>query len=885
MLRRRYGLILLLLVATLAGAQENTQEENDDWYVGQTIVDIRFRGLQSVNESELQPIIAPFIGQEFTERRFLDLQRRLYALDYFVNIVSEAVRPSEGGGVILRFTVTERPTADEVRFVGNRKVRTNDLLDTVVLKAGDMITLNKRRLDEEALRSLYLERGYPDVGITSRVEESRVGDETEYTVIFEISEGEQVTIQEIRFSGNNFASDSTLRGQMDSKAQNIFNSGVYQQRVLEGDRLRIERYYQERGYVDAAVVDIVEEAVRDEEDERTYLILTIYVEEGSRYTFGGIEFEGNTIFADDELGEFFRLREGDTLNNTRLVQGIQSVQDLYWQNGYIFNQFQVDEDRDEELLSIAYTMSIIERDRAHIEEITVRGNEKTEDYVILREIPVVEGDVFSVARIREGVQNLTNLQYFSAISPENLPGSVDGLTELVINVEEQTTADIRFGVVFGGAGDFPASGQIKWQDSNFLGRGQTFGVETQISPVTQLLSVNFLERWLAGRRWSAGFNFTIDRSMQSGVPQDILYPVFTADDENAVPDPYEGYYVFSEETEYDGSTYNPGQPFPGVPSEDQISDLDLVTDYAYAGGLAAIPDSYLMSYTDWSISLGANTGYRFRTAIGNLNLSTSLQSTLNYVGYEPTEVRPFDEELRANLRNWQLVNKWAMRSVLDRRRGLALSPSSGYLLSQGVTFAGGFLFGDRHYIRTDSSGDLYFTLWDVPLFEQRDWNWSWKMVLALHSGISFVLPTFWVPPAFAELEQPIAGADLLRTDGMFTARGWDPITGGEALWDSYLELRMPIVEQFIWLDSYFDAAAIWEDPSEIGRLGIDNMRFGFGSGVRFTIPQFPIRFYLTKRFTIDEDGTVQWQQGDLFNWNDRPNGGLDFVFSIGTDLF
>ncbi len=880
MLRRLFTLILIVTVAAIGATQEN--DPDGEWYIGRTIQDIQFRGLDAVNESELRPIITPFLGQQFTERRFLDLRRRLYALDYFTQIVPEAVRPQEGSGVIIRFTVTERPTVDDVEFRGNRKLRTTELLDEVVLKPGDMITLNKRRLDEEALRTLYLERGYPDVTVSSRLEQRDVGGRTEYTVVFEIDEGRQVTIQEIRFSGNNFASESTLRGQMESKSQSIFNSGVYQEQVLAQDRQRIEQYYHERGYVDAQVVDVVEEYERNQEDDRTYLTLIIYVEEGRQYTFGGVNFEGNTIFSDQELQELFRLREGAVLDNTRLIQGMALVQDRYWQNGYIFNEFSRRERRDEEQLVISYTMEIVERSRAHIESVAVRGNEKTLDEVILREIPVQVGDVFSASRIREGVQNLMNLQYFSAVTPENLPGSVQGLQELVINVEETNTADIRFGVVFGGAGDFPASGQIKWQDANFMGRGQTFGVETQLSPVTQMLSVNFLERWLAGERWSAGFNFTINRSNQSGVSQDVLYPIFSDNDPNAVPDPYEGYYVFSQDgTEYGGTEYSAGTPFPGVPTAAEIAEYNLVTDYTYAGGLSEIPDSYLMSYTDWSISLGGNTGYRFRTPLGNLGLSTSLQSSLNYVGYDPQVVRPYDDELRANLRTWQLVNKWALRANLDRRRGLALSPSSGYLLSQGFTFAGGFLFGDRHYIRTDTSGDAYITLWDVPVAER----WSWKTVLALHSGISFVLPQFWVPRAFAGLDQPIAGTDLLRTDGMFTARGWNPVTGGEALWDSFLELRMPVFEQIVWWDSYFDAAAVWQDPAEIGTLGVDNMLFGVGSGLRFTIPQFPVRFYLAKRFRISEEGDILWQQGSLFNPNDKPTGGLDFVFSIATDLF
>lgn len=875
-MRRTLAAFLLFFLVVPLFAQDD-----GEWYQGQTIRDIRFTGLSSVSESELKPIVEPYVGQPFTDRGFLELQRRLYALDFFTSVIPEAVRPESGDGVIIRFAVEERPTVDEIRFVGNQRVRGGDLLSEIILGQGDMITLAKRRVDEQAIMDLYLERGYPDVEVSSRVETVEEDVRTRYVLVFTIDEGQRVTVRQINFSGNTFASASTLRGRMQTKSQSIFNSGVYQDRVFEEDKLRIEDYYRERGYVDASVADVTTETERDEETERTYLDITVFIEEGNQYTFGGITFEGNAIFDDEQLQEFIRVREGDALNTLRLEEGIMQAQDVYYQNGYIFNGFNVSEQRDEQALTIAFTMEINEQPRAHIENITIRGNEKTADEVILREIPLEVGDVFSVARIREGIQNLNNLQYFAAINPETPQGSVDGLMDLIINVEEAQTADITFGVAFGGSSEFPVSAQVGWSDRNFQGQGQTLGFQAQVSPVEQLLTFNFLERWFAGERWSVGADISINRSVRSGIPQDILAPVFSADDPNAVPDPFQGYYVFGSDQVYGGTEYSAGAIFPDPVTDELIAEYDLVTDYEYAGFTSAIPDEYLMRYTDWSISLGGNTGYRFRTSLGTLALSTTLRSSLNLVNYDSSQARPFDPNLRETLDDWQLVNRWGVTANLDRRRGLFLSPSSGYVLSQGATFVGGFLFGDRHYIRTDSSAEAYVTLWDVPVIE----SWNFKTVLAMHSDISFVLPTFWMPSEFASLEQPVAGSDRLQTNPMYVARGWDPVTGGEALWNNWVELRTPIAEQVLWADSFLDAVALWEAPSQIGQLGIDNMLFTVGTGIRFTIPQFPIRLYLAKRFRFDENGAIQWQRGNVFNFGDTNTGGLDFVFAIGADLF
>ena len=293
-----------------------------------------------------------------------------------------------------------------------------------MLTEGDFVTGAKIRADEEAIRGVYLERGYPDVEVSG--ETVPVDDANLVDLEFSIDEGNQVTIREIRFSGNTFASDSTLRGTMQSKEQSLFNRGRFQESQLEQDRNRIERYYRERGFVDAEVVEVNREFERDEDEEQVYLALTIFVEEGEQYTFGGVSFEGNAIFTDEELGEEISLEQGEDLDLNQFQADFQSVADLYYQNGYIFNTINRNEIRDEDDNVISYEVQIVERGRAHIENIIIRGNDKTKDYVITRELPLEVGDVFSATRIRRGIRNLANLQYFSNITPETPQGSAEG---------------------------------------------------------------------------------------------------------------------------------------------------------------------------------------------------------------------------------------------------------------------------------------------------------------------------------------------------------------------------------------------------------------------------------------------------------------------------
>lgn len=880
-MRRLLRLLPLLLVAAGLNAQ------SAEWYLGKPIEDIVFEGLESVAPSELSGVVGPFIGETFTEPTFLELQRRLYALDYFEAIIPSAVRPPGGGedSVILQFDVVERPVVDEVVFVGNSRLARNRLLEVVLMTEGDMVTRSRLRIDEEAIRSLYLEQGYPDVAVTSEF------DEESGVVRFVVTEGEQIAVSAISFVGNTFASDSTLRGQIQLRERNLFNRGLFQALLLEQDRNRIRRYYNERGFVDAEVVE-VEQVLSEEVDGGTRtLSLTFYIEEGEQYRYGGVDFVGNTIFSDEQLEELIRIEEGETLNLGRFDQDYQRVGDRYYENGYIFNQITREEIRDEESNTISFRVSIVERGRAHIENIIFRGNEKTEEFVLRRELPLEVGDVFSATRIREGLQNLFNLQYFTAITPETPAGSAEGLMDLIVNVEEGNTADISFGVAFGGNQEFPVSAQIQWQDRNFLGRGQTFGIRGTASPVQQLLSFNFVERWLFGQRWSGGVNLSFRRDVVGNIAQDILPPVY-GDGETGVPDPFDrDRYVFTVSgTEYpagSGITYSAGDYFPGVPTSTEISTLNLRPEYD--PDTSTIPATNLMSYDQYAISLGANTGYTFQTPVGRLIPSTSFATGIENVVYDPALFRPANQADRTNLNQWQFRNVWRVGIALDNR-DFIFSPSSGFRLDQDLSFIGGLFGGEYHLTQSESTAEAFFTLFDVPALD----NWNFKMVLGIQSKLSLILPVFYLPPTDARYFSART-TDLLRQDGLFNARGWNFDNDGSALWNNWVELRVPLSEQIIWWDTFFEGALFrtftdlsgtgYNSRERIADAQLSDWLFTIGTGIRFTIPQFPIRLYLAKRFTVDESGNIDWARGNLAGANSAPDAGLDLVFTIGIEFF
>ena len=879
-----FSLLCFWLFAPQSAVAQNGSASTVDteWYIDKPITEVRFDGLQSINQNDLSAIYTPYLGQGYSSTILSELQRRLYALDYFDQIVVLAEDASEGRqeSVRLVFQVVENAIIENIIFEGNQRLADNVLRDEVLLKVGDILTNVKVRTDREALRQLYIGRGFPSITITERIEDGQSA--IRKRIIFEITEGNQSLVREIGFEGNSAVNDITLSAIIKTKVQSLFERGELSEAVLEQDRTIIEEYYQELGYIDAQVQDIIRELESDEEGARIYYTLQVIINEGEQYVLGSIEFSGNQIYSTEELQNEVRMQPGDVLNARRFESDFQRVSNLYYDNGYIFNTINRREIRNEEDNIISYSIEITERDRAHIDNIIIRGNTKTKDRVILRELPFEEGEVFSATKIREGILNLFNLQYFSNIIPDTPQGSAEGLMDIIVNVEEGQTADIRFGLAFGGNSEFPISLQLGWQDRNFLGEGYTFGADLQLSFVAQQIDLTFIEPWLADEPWSLRGDISLSRASISRIPQDILHPIFPDNDANAVPDPFTGQYVFPRDTTYNGISYRAGDPFPGAPTSGDINTFGLVTDYSYAGSqLAVIPEEYLMTYVLWRAAIGASTGYRFATPIGQVRIGGGFSVGFEFVEYDRTVFRPFDQQLRAGWNRLSLVNRLILRAALDDR-DLFFNPSSGYYLGQVLTFTGGFLFGDRHYIRSDTKGELYFTLFDIPVAEE----WNFKMVLGFQTLFSAIFPHFFTPSPFDSQPQPVAATqDLLYIDGVFFGRGWPLQRNAEALWDSIVELKMPIVERILWLDLFMEGAALWSDLDQVTSTNLlDVMRFTFGGGIRFTIPQFPIRFYIAKRFLV-RNGMVEWQTSPLFNGAGIPGGGVDLVFSIGTDLF
>jgi outer membrane protein insertion porin family len=826
--------VCLIIVVAFSGFSQ----QQEGWYQGKPIRDIVFTGLKHIKLSELEGLMEPFKGRLFDDDIFWEIQGQLYALEYFEMISPSAVPSDERGSeVIIRFAVTERPIVSRINFVGNSHIRRNELLDTVSIKANDVVNQMKIRVDEQAIINKYLEKGYPAVTVRY---ETQTSADSSLVLTFYITEGEKITIQEFRFEGNSVFSIRTLRGLLSLKIKGLLNDGAFQEAKLQADRNTLTQYYRDRGYIDAEITDVIQNTQQDEKGNNN-MIITFRIFEGNIYTFGGASFDGNRIFSTEQLSGLITSKVGETVNARRVEADLQRVAELYYENGYIFNTIGREENRDTVNGVISYRIPIVERGRAHIENIIVRGNEKTRTDVILREIPLEPGDVFSRTKVLDGMRNLYNLQYFSNVIPDTPPGSEDSLMDLVFTVEEQPTTDVQFGLTFSGSADpdtFPISLLLKWNDRNFRGTGNMLGTEVNASPDTFSGSLEYTHRWILGLPLSGGFDFTVQWTKKYAA-MDNTAPFFNGDEDYAFPDGFISY------AEYEAASRLP-------------------------------PNEFLMLYNQWYLSLGFTTGYRWSTAVGNLSLNGGIRSGLIRNDYDAVIYRPFDPALREENNTWTPKNSLWTSLALDQR-DIYYNPSEGYYGIQRFGIYGLLPNEREHYLRSDTKAEYFYTLFDFEVTE----NWNFKAIFGVHTGLSLISRS-----RPQDQTVPIEDANKLSVDGMFIGRGWNSEyrNRGLALWENWAELRFPIAANILAWDFFFDAAGVKENPERFFRaFSIEDMRFSFGGGVRFTIPQFPFRFSFAKRFRV-LDGSFHWEKGAIWG-NENPGSGVDFVVSFALSTY
>lgn len=664
------ALVMAIFISSFSGFAQTA--ESEDWYMTRPITQVNFDGLKTIKKSELSGLTSTYIGKN-VEDAIYDMMDRLYSMEVFDDITPLATHDKDNG-VVITFTVVEKPVVTAINFKGNYQIRNAPLRDAIHAKVNEIYSEAKAIADERAIRSLYLEKGYSNIKVSFTTEKTEEG----IAITYQIREGRSSVITQINFEGNSIFKTKMLKKQLSLKELSLINKGAFQEATLENDRQAILKFYADHGYIDAQIMNVEREIVENESKNRSEMHITFYINEGNQYKFAGMSFNGNTIFSTEILSSKVNLKIGEVFNQTKFSECLMAITDLYYENGYTANGFSPSVNKDPAERTISVILNIVERDRSHVESIIVRGNAKTKEYVITRELPLESGDVFSKTKLTTGLRNLLNLQYFSSVVPDVQAGSEPNLLNVVINVEEQMTNSIEFGLTFNGVTDptqLPFSIFAKWSNSNVAGTGRTLSASATLSSNEQSISLGFTENWLFGQPIELSESLSFSHANASTLRMKVL-------------------------------------PNGDVNIED-----------------------YYMQYDSWTTSLNSSIGKRFTFDWATITLACGLTNVLKDYIYNESLFTPLDPQIREYANKLGLVNSlWA--KVSADGRDINYDPSKGWFASQQLSWYGLTPWETDFYARFDTKLEAYFTLFNIPITEK----YTFKMIFAALTSFSVQLP-------------------------------------------------------------------------------------------------------------------------------------------------
>jgi len=467
-----------------------------------TVSAVEFKGLQRITRAEVLSVVGSRKG---TAYRAEDLSRdikRLDALGYFYYVSGSVDETPEGLKVI--FEVLEKPYLAYVQLKGATSFKKAKLLKQAGLVEDDFLDPYAADTAAAAIAEFYHSKGYAsaDVSMTKKTGDKGV------MLTFNVFEGPRTRIKAIKFKGNKAFNSFTLTMKTKTRAYfPIVWPGVLDDEIFERDLETLQRFYRANGYLDAVVT-----ADKKFDEKRKWLTLTVIVEEGALWHVRNISVTGNHDVPEEELREVLEIEGGQAYRREDMRAQVRKIEFLYGDKGYI--EAHVEASPTYSLAGQLVDVDFVIREGKpfRVGRVDIRGNVKTKDKVVRREVDLYPGELFSRRAMEEGKSRLFSRRLFKQVDLLPQPSETEGARDLVIRVEEGPTASLRLGAgissnqgLIGNLAfkqsnfdlfDLPTSLTDFFTGQSFVGAGQIFELTLEPGTTYSKYRVSFREPYL-----------------------------------------------------------------------------------------------------------------------------------------------------------------------------------------------------------------------------------------------------------------------------------------------------------------------------------------------------------------------------------------------------
>jgi len=473
-----------------------------------TVSDIRIDGLQRIAAGTVFTYLPIERGDTIDQSRAAEAIRALYKTGFF-----DDVRLDRQGDILV-VTVTERPAINKLTLEGNKDIKTADLekgLKDIGLAEGDTFDrLSLDRVTQELTRQ-YNNRGKYNVEITptvARLDRNRVD------VTIHVKEGKPAKIRHVNLIGNEQFKQKDITDNWESKESNLLSwyrrDDQYSREKLSGDLEKLNEYYLDRGYVDFSVDNTQVAISADKKD----MFITAGLTEGEKYTVSDVKLTGDTVLPKETIQKMVLVKSGQTFSRRLLELTSDSITATLANIGYAFAQVNAIPEMDRDKRTVGINLQVVPGPRVNVHRVVFKGNTRTADEVLRREMRQFEGSWYSQAAVDRSKIRLQRLGFFETVDVENVPvaGTSDQV-DVVYTVKETTSGSFIFGVGFSQLAGLTTSLQLS--QNNFLGSGNRVSVEAQRNSYLQRYTFSFLNPYFTDEGMSLGYNLaysTFDNS-------------------------------------------------------------------------------------------------------------------------------------------------------------------------------------------------------------------------------------------------------------------------------------------------------------------------------------------------------------------------------------
>ncbi len=468
------------------------------------ISDIKIKGNYSVSTITILNKLKMKTGDVFEESALNKELRRLYATGFFSDVFVETEDRPEG--VVVIFTVVEKPIVSKIEFQGNTKARTGRLMKKISVKEGDILDFSVLSRDVAAIRNYYIEEGYSNVRVDYRIDTDR--DTGRSTLVFEINEGVPLKIRSIAIEGNKHIPNAEILKYMSTKTAWWFiRKGAYDPEKLQADLDRIRSLYRSKGFLDARVTSKTDLGKEDND-----ILLTVIIEEGNQYQIGDITINGQLAFPEHQIRAMIKSRPGDPFDYQRIKEDMEDVRAFYYDRGYMNAEINLERKYDHATGRMNLIYDITAHEEVYVGKVNILGNTKTRDKVIRRELRVYPGDKYNGEKLKVSKERIYNLGFFEDVYFETIPTGQKNVKDLHVTVKETKTGEFSFGGGYSSIDAFLGFVQVNQKNFDilnfptFTGGGQNLTIRGEMGSARTNYLLSWTDPWIFDYPYLFGFD-------------------------------------------------------------------------------------------------------------------------------------------------------------------------------------------------------------------------------------------------------------------------------------------------------------------------------------------------------------------------------------------